>query len=193
MNDYQPALDQLRERRKGKPGELLLMTGLVAMIVAPFGLFLTNQESGNLSDLKRSGMVAEATVKDRSLENESYTDRKGRTKSREIFKLKLSHDFSAQQKYAAWKAGKPFPVSQYPAVTTREIAVGRSYFDALNAGQKTTIIHNPSDYGSMMLTEEFEYQTSFAYMMWWYLGAGAVFIAGLAMTISGWRKRFSGA
>lgn len=191
MNDYQPALDQLRERRKGKPGELLLMTGLVAMIVAPFGLFLTNQESGNLSDLKRSGMVAEATVKDRSLESESYTDRKGRTKSRDTFKLKLSHDFNSQQKYADWKAGKPFPISQYPAVTTREIAVGRSYFDALSAGQKTTIIHNPSDYDSMMLTEEFEHQTSFTYMMWWYLGAGAIFFAGLAMTIAGWRKRFS--
>lgn len=191
MTDYQPALDQLRERRKGKPGELLLMTGLVAMIVAPFGLFLTNQESGNLSTLKSSGMVAEAIVKDKSLESESYTDRKGRTKSRDVYNLNLSHDFNAQQKYADWKAGKPFPVPQYPAVTAREIAVGGSYYDALNAGQKTTIIHNPSDYGSMMLTEEFEYKTSFAYMMWWYLGAGAVFLAGLAMTITGWRKRFS--
>jgi hypothetical protein len=60
MNDYQPALDQLRERRKGKPGELLLMTGLVAMIVAPFGLFLTNQESGNLSDLKAGPRAAKS-------------------------------------------------------------------------------------------------------------------------------------
>jgi hypothetical protein len=190
MNDYQPALDQLRERRKGKPGELLLMIGLVLMVIAPFALFLTNQEGEKLAALKDNGMVAQATVKEKSVRSESYADSKGRSKTRDLYLLNLSHDFNAQQKYADWKAGKPFPVSKYPAVTTREIEVGSSYHDALAAGQKTTVIHNPSDYKSMMLTEEFEYETSFAYMMWWYLGTGAAFLAGLTMTAMGWRKRF---
>lgn len=190
MSDYQPTLDQLRERRKGKPGEWLLILGLCCMLIAPFAFFLTNQEGERLGALKSEGMVAEATVKDKSVRSESYTDRKGRSKSRDLYSLNLSHDFNAQQKYADWKAGKPFPKSQYPAVTTREIEVGSSYHEALAAGQKTTVIHNPSDYKSMMLTEEFEYETSFAYMKWWYLGTGAAFLAGLAMTVLGWRKRF---
>ena len=63
MNDYRLAADQLRERRKGKPGELLLMTGVVLMIAAPFALVLTNQHGEKLADLKAQGMVAEATVK----------------------------------------------------------------------------------------------------------------------------------
>ena len=189
MNDYQPALDQLRQRRKGKPGELLLMLGLCCMLIAPFALFLTNQEGERLAALKSEGMVAQATVKDKSVGSESYTDRKGRSKTRDLYQLNLSHDFNAQLKYADWKAGKPFPKSQYPAVTSREIEVGSSYYDALTAGQRTIVIHNPSDYKSMMLTEEFEYETSFAYMMWWYLGTAAAVLAGFAMTVAGWRKR----
>ena len=189
MNEYQPALDKLRERRKGKPGELLFMLGLCCMLIAPFALVLTNQEGEKLAALKSQGMVAEATLKDKSVRSESYTDRKGRSKTRDLYSLNLSHDLNAQLKYADWKAGKPFPISQYPAVTTREIEVGSSYYEALVAGQPTTVIHNPLDYNSMMLTEEFEYKTSFAYMMWWYLGTGAAVLAGFAMTIAGWRKR----
>jgi hypothetical protein len=189
LNDYKPALDQVRERRKGKPGELLLILGLCCMLIAPFALFLTSQEGEKLATLKSEGMVANATVKDKSVRSESYTDRKGRPKTRDLYSLNLSHDFNAQLKYADWKAGKLFPKSQYPAVTGRDIEVGSSYYEAMSAGQRTTVIHNPSDYKSMMLTEQFEYETSFAYMMWWYLGTGAVVLAGFAMMIAGWRKR----
>ena len=35
MNEYQPALDQLRERLKGRPGELMLWIGVAAMLLAP--------------------------------------------------------------------------------------------------------------------------------------------------------------
>jgi hypothetical protein len=190
MSEYQPVLDQLRERRKGKPGELLLMIGLALMLIAPFALVLTNQNAETLSALQSEGKVAEATVKDKSVRSESYTDSKGRSKTRELHVLNLSHDFNAQLGYADWKAGKAFPKSQYPAVTAREIEVGSGYYDALSKGQKTTIIHNPSDYKSMMLTEQLEYETSFGYRLWWYLGTGAAILAGLAMAVVGWRKRF---
>jgi hypothetical protein len=190
MNDYQPALDQLRERRKGKPGELLLMIGLVLMLVAPFALVLTNQNGEQLAALQSEGKVAEATVKDKSVRTESYTDRKGRTKKRELYSLNLSHDLNAQLDYGDWKAGKTFPKPQFPAVTARDIEVGSAYYEGLAVGQKTSIIHNPTDYKSMMLTEQFEYETSLVYRLWWYLGTGAAVLAGLAMAVMGWRKRF---
>ena len=190
MSDYQPALDQLRERRKGKPGELILMTGVVLMIAAPFALFLVNANGDKLAALKSEGMVAEAIVKDKSVRSESYTDRKGRSKTRDLHALNLQHDINAELKYTDWKAGKPFAKPQYPGVTTTSIDVGESYYDALAAGAKTTVVRTPTDYKSMMLTDQLEYETSFAYMMWWYLGTAAAVLAGLAMTIAGWRKRF---
>ncbi len=192
MNDYRLAADQLRERRKGKPGELLLMTGVVLMIAAPFALVLTNQHGEKLADLKAQGMVAEATVKAKSVRSESYTDRKGRARSRDHHPLDLAHDLNAELKYADWIAGKPFARPQYPTLTTTSIELGESYFDALAAGQKTTVVRIPSNSNGMMLTDQLEYETSFAYVMWWYLGTGAAVLAGLVMTVMGWRKRFPG-
>ncbi len=191
MSDYQPALDRLRERRKGKPGEFLLIFGLCCLLLAPFGLFLTIQEGARLEALKSEGMVATATVKDKSVRSESYTDRKGRSKTRDLYTLNLSHDLNAQLTFADWKAGKPFPKSQYPAVTETSIDVGESYFDGLAAGGQATVVSIPSVYKSMMLTEQLEYETSLAYMIWWYLGTAAVVMAGFVMTLIGWRKWLS--
>lgn len=190
MNEYRPALDALRERRKGKPGELPLLTGVLLMIAAPFALIMVSDSDAKLAVLKTDGVVAEATVKDKTVQSESYTDRKGRQKSRDVRTLVLQHDLNAEQRYTDWKAGKAFAKPQYPAVTTTSIEVGESYFDALAVGTRTTVVRNPSDYKSMILTQQLEYETSLAYRLWWYLGAGIAVLAGLAMTVTGWRKRF---
>lgn len=190
MNEYRPALDALRERRKGKPGELQLMTGLVLMIVAPVALAIQQSSNDHLAALQAQGMVAEAQVKDKSVRSESYSDRKGRQKSRDLYTLNLQHDINAELTYADWKARKPFAKPKYPAVTTTSIEVGQSYYDGLATGAKTTVVRIPSDYKSMMLTQRLEYETSFAYRMWWYLGGAALFVAGLALGMAGWRKRF---
>lgn len=189
MNEYRPALDALRERRKGKPGELWLVTGIVLMLAAPFALVIQQNDGDTLSALKAEGRVAEAMVKDKSVLSESYTDRKGRQKSRDLYTLSLQHDLNAELPYAEWKAGKPFARPQYPAMTSTSLDVGESYYDSLSAGTKTTVVRIPTDYKSMMLTEQLEYETSLAYRMWWYLGAAAVFLGGVAMMVLGWRKR----
>jgi hypothetical protein len=190
MNEYRPVLDELRERRKGKPGELPLICGVVLMLAAPFALMLQQSDGEKQAALKAEGKVAEAIVKDKSVRSEGYTDSKGRQKSRDVHALNLQYDINAELPYAEWKAGKAFAKPQYPAVTSTSLDVGQSYYDALSAGAKTTVVRVPSDYKSMMLTEQLEYETSFAYLMWWYLGAGAAFLAGLAMAVTGWRKRF---
>lgn len=190
MNEYRPALDMLRERRKGKPGELGLMFGIVLMIAAPVTLGLQQANGEKLDALKSEGRVAEAIVKEKSVRSESYTDNKGRQKSRDIHMLNLQHDINAELAYSEWSAGKTFAKPQYPAVTTTSIEVGEAYYDALSVGAKTTVVRNPSDYASMMLTEQVEYETSFVYNMWWYLGGAAAFLAGLVLTAINWRKRF---
>lgn len=190
MNEYRPALDVLRERRKGKPGELGLMLGILLTIAAPAALVLHQVNGENLDALKTEGKVAEAIVKEKSVQSESYADRKGRQKSRDVYMLSLQHDINAELPFADWSSGKAFAKPQYPAVTTTSIEVGESYYDALTVGAKTTVVRIPSDYKSMMLTDQVEYETSFVYSMWWYLGAGAALLAGLALTLSNWRKRF---
>lgn len=190
MNEYRPALDVLRERRQGKPGELGLMLGMVLMIAAPAALVLQQVNGENLDALKAEGKVAEAIVKEKSVRSESYTDSKGRQKSRDVHMLSFQHDINAELGFADWSGGKAFAKPQYPAVTTTSIEVGESYYDALSVGAKTTVVRIPSDYKSMMLTDQVEYETSFAYDMWWYLGAGAALLTGLALTLSNWRKRF---
>ncbi|RDV07273.1 hypothetical protein DXH95_07885 [Sphingorhabdus pulchriflava] len=190
MNEYRPALDVLRERRKGKPGELGLMLGIVLMIAAPVALALQQANGEKLDALKSEGRVTEAIVKEKSVRSESYTDNKGRQKSRDIHMLNLQHDINAELNFADWSAGKAFVKPQYPAVTTTSVEVGEAYYDALSVGAKTTVVRNPSDYDSMMLTEQVEYETSFAYNIWWYLGGAAAFLAGLVLTAINWRKRF---
>lgn len=190
MNEYRPALNVLRERRRGKPGELGLMLGILLMIAAPAALVLHRVNGENLDALKTEGRVAEATVKEKSVQSESYSDSKGRQKSRDIHMLNLQHDINAELAFADWSGGKAFAKPQYPAVTTTSIEVGKSYYDALSVGAKTTVVRIPSDYKSMILTDQVKYEISFAYNIWWYVGAGAALLAGLALTLSNWRKRF---
>lgn len=189
MSEFQPALDELRQQRKGKPGELVMWIGLAIMLAAPFALILTNENGAKLAAMKADGVVAQATVTDKAVRSETYFDTHNRSRTRDLHFLNLTHDLNAQLAYADWKVGAPFPVPQYPAVTTREINVPQAYYEAADVGGKITVIHLPSDYGSMMPTEQFEFESSPAYRMWWYLGTALAICIGVAMASVGWRKR----
>jgi hypothetical protein len=190
MSEYRPVLEELRERRKGKPGELQLMVGGVLILAAPFVLLLQQANGEKLDALTSEGRVAEAFVKNKSVRSEGYTDSKGRQKSRDVYTLDLQHDINAELAYADWKAGKSFTKPQYPAVTTKALEVGQSYYDALAVGAETTVVRIPTDYSSMMLTAQVEYETSLASKLLWYLAAGTAMLAGLVLGVTGWRKRF---
>ncbi len=191
MNEYQPALNQLRAQRKGKPGELWLLCGITLAIVSPFTLALANEDGRRLAALKTDGRVAEATVVDKAVQAEIYTDSKGRQRTRDLHLLGLRHDINAELPYADWRAGTPFLESQYPALTITSIEVGVSYYDSLALGDMTTVVRNPAFHDSMMLTDQLEYETSFAHMLLWYLGAAVAVLAGFGMAIHGWRQRFA--
>ncbi|MFM5930580.1 MAG: hypothetical protein ACKOPQ_06700 [Novosphingobium sp.] len=189
MNDYQAVSDQLRARRKGKPGELMLVLGVVIALAGPFAAALSRESAAKLAQIKAEGMVTQALVKTANVRSESYTDRKGRTKTRELHELGVEHDLNAQLPYVEWKAGKPFPQPRYKAVTSVTLDVGEAAYDRLPPGTITTIARLPSDYKSTVLTERVERETAFGYMLAWYLGAAAAVAAGLALAIAGWRRR----
>ncbi|MFM5907924.1 MAG: hypothetical protein ACKOPO_10125 [Novosphingobium sp.] len=189
MNEYRAVSDQLRERRKGKPGELLIVLGAVLALAGPFAALLSQQGAEKLAQVKVEGMVTQATVKERNVRSESYTDSKGRSKTRDHYELGVEHDINAQLPYAEWKAGKPFPQPRYKAVTTARLEVGEGYYEDLPPGKTTTIARLPNDYDSTVLTEQVEHETSFGYLMAWYLGAGVTVLGGLGLIVLGWRRR----
>lgn len=189
MNEYQPALDRLRERSKGKPGELMLWTGVVGMLLAPaflVGLHIGDEQNARLA---AAGVVSEAVVKDKRVRTESGTNRKGRPTTTTVHSITVAYDVNSMTRYADWKNGTPLAKPAYPAPTTGEIEVSPSEHDALAVGQSTTVVRDPSDYKSLTLTYTLDEETSLAYHLKWYLGLGAVFVVGLALTIAGWRKR----
>lgn len=189
MSEYQPALDQLRERRKGKPGELMLWTGVVAMLLAPaflVGLHIGDEQNAKLAS---EGVVSEAVVKAKGVRTETGTGRKGKTTYRTVHSVTVEFDFNAKTRYAEWKRGTAAVRGPLAAITTSSIDVPESYHDALAIGQKTTVVRLPTDYASLTLTDRLDHETSLAYHLQWYLGLGAVFLAGLALTVLGWRKR----
>lgn len=189
MAGYQAAAAQLRARRRGKPEGLALVTGTVLLAAAVFAFFAMQQAGRRLSEIKARGVVADAVIADKAVASESYTDRKGRTKTRTIYRMTLSHDINGELSYADWKAGRTFPKAVYPALSTTEIETGQSWHDAFAKGDRTTVIRVPTDYKSMMLTDELEYETS-SWFVWLSYAACAIgVLARLVLIRVGWRKR----
>lgn len=190
MNEYQQVTDGLRERRKGKPGELQMMLGLVLAIGAPFAAYLSSEDARMLEALKANGAVAEATVFDRDDRTERYTDRKGRPKTRQVYTLSLRHDLNREVSYSEWKASGKFPLAKYPALATSSLDVGQGEYDAMLIGHKTEIIRDPSDPAGARLVQRVEEETAFGHLAAIYAAAAAGSLAGLTCMIFGWRKRF---
>ena len=190
MNDYQPALDQLRERRKGKPGELTLMIGLALMVISPFVLAIVHGEGDEYDALKTQGVVTMAEIAGHASREEGYTDRKGRSKTRTNHYLKVRYDLNAATTYPEWKANAKLAPASYPVITTTEFEVPQPYLATNPVGTKKPVALMRGDSSTLELVEQLEYETSASYFLKYYLAMAALFVAGLAMTVHGWRKRF---
>lgn len=188
MNEQTRQRHQRPARKPAKPGDLQFWTGILCVLAAPFVLYAVLFVSEEHMALKSNGLVTEAVVKGKSVSQESYTDRRGRPKSRAVYNMRVAYDLNAPTRYAAWKATGLISPSQYPAITTSDMPAPQSYYDDLAIGDTTTVIRDPAT-GTLLLTEHLEYETSIEYYLKWYLGLGAVFMAGLILTLMGWRKK----
>lgn len=176
-------------RAQEKPGTLELVIGIAMMLIAPFVLVLNGENAAKYARMKAEGVVAEAVVKGKFERSESYTDRKGRPKTRTSYFIHVEHDLLARTTYAEWQRTGTVTQSPYPALSTSDIDVGSSAQAALAVGQKVSVIMLPSDSSSLMLTERLESETSLAFRLKWYAAMAALFLAGLAVMVRGWRKR----
>lgn len=189
MNEHIKRRHQLPVRKPARPGDLQFWTGILFVLAAPFVLYAVLFVAQEHVALKSHGIVSEAVVKAKSVLTESYTDRKGRPKTRAIYNVSFEHDINAATTYPDWKSTGVIAIPNYPATSMSDAAVPRSYFDDLAIGETTTIVRDPNDYSVLLLVEQLEYETSMAYYLKWYLGLGAVFLAGVILTLRGWRKR----
>jgi hypothetical protein len=180
---------QLPKRNRGKPGELMLIIGVLPVLIAPFVLAIVHSEGAEYDVLKAQGVVAEAEILAHK-EREVYrSDRKGRDRSTTSHILEVRYDAMAATPYADWKkSGKILP-SQYPALVTNEFEVPESYLATSPVGSKKPVALLRHNANTMRLTETVEYETSASYFMQYYLAMGALFLAGIAMMVVGWRKR----
>lgn len=176
-------------RKQGKPGELLLCIGIVCMLVAPFTMLLQGEADKQNAALREAGLVSTATVVAHSEQTESYSGRRGRTRTSTVSVLEVEHDLNSTTPYAQWEAEGTLIPTTYPAVTTSQIEVSESDLAELPLGAQTFVVSLPTDYSSLQLAERVRYEGSFAYHMLWWLAMAGLFGAGAVMTVMGWRKR----
>lgn len=192
MNDYKPALAALRERRKGKPGELWLAIGVACMAIAPFVLAIVHNEGAEFDELKQQGVVSEAQILRHSQREKHYTDRKGRDKTSTVYSVEVRYDANAKTTFADWKTNGSVAPAKYPATLTHQFDISGSYVESHPAGTSKPVVFLPGNMSSMKLAEQVEAETSFSYFLKYYLAMAALFAAGAAMTVVGWRKRKAG-
>jgi hypothetical protein len=189
MTEYRPVLDELRERRKGKPGEFLLILGLLPVVIAPVVLAIVHGEAAEYNLLKADGVVAEAEILAHKEEEIYNTSQKGRDRSTTAHILEVRYDAMSATPYAQWKqTGKIVP-AQYPALVNTEFEVASAYLATNAVGSKQPVVSIRNNPSTMRLVETVEYETSSANFLRYYLAMGALFVAGIAMMVVGWRKR----
>lgn len=189
MNDYQPALDQLRERRKGKPGELWLAIGIACMAISPFVLAIVHNEGAEYAQLKTQGVVAQARITGHEEREVDYSGRKGRNRTKTLHFVELRYDLNSATSYAQWKSSGKVTPSQYPVMATTKVEVPQGYLASHPVGQDRPVALLRGDSSSMELVEQVESETSLGYFLKYYLAMAALFAAGAAMTLVGWRQR----
>lgn len=176
-------------KKLAKPGELMLWTGIVAVLIAPIIMFLIVSDGQQLAVLAEKGVVTQGVVKSKDVQTSSYTNNRGKSRSSKTYLVNFAYDFNASTPYAEWKKTGAIRPSAYPAPTTGDFEVGSDWYEKLQPGQTEMVIWQQGKYGEGMVVSEMEHRMSWGFQWSWYLGLGAVFAAGVWMTYAGWGKR----
>jgi len=175
---------------RGKPGELALACGLSCLFIGPLVLAIVQQQDGQLASLQQQGVVAAAAVTGHDQRQEQYDGRGGRPRIRTSYYLDLRYDLNAATPYQQWQANGQIASSQWLAQVSQQIDVGEAIQQAHPVGTTAPVVFVPGQSDSLMLVAEVQQRTSWTYHLWHYLAMGAVMLAGLWLTVTGWRQRF---
>lgn len=175
-------------KSQGKPGEWLLILGLLLLLVPPMVLAIVHSEATEYAQLMSQGVVAEAQVQAHKEHAVYGSGSKSRDRSTTSHLLEVRYDTMAATSYAEWKASGAFRASKHPAFVTRQFEVSRSEIANHPVGSKHPVIFLKNNSIPMELVSTVEREISLAYFLKYYLAMGALFLAGLVMMFVGWRK-----
>lgn len=190
MTGHSDVMAELRERKRGKPGELLLLGGALCLLVVPIVWSFNQGNDEQLAMLEETGVVALGTITGKAIAEEAHTNRRGVSQTTTIHRIAVNYDLNAAMPYRQWAETGEMLESSDAIKTTGWIDVIRFDYGSSAKGQQEPVVFLPGQSDSLMLAEQLRFRTSpLAHGLW--LAAYALgLLAGGAMLVLGWKKRF---
>lgn len=173
--------------RKKKQGELLLSCALLGLLGGAGASFMAFDVGSRMNALKDQGVVSAAVITGKEMREsrEVKVNGGGRRVSQHTtdYTLSLNFDIHAATRHRDFIAGKPVRSEGTPLAYPGSIDVSRAVYETHAEGATIDVTFLPDiagyDKDSFQLTQTVEEQSSFAFLIWWYLGAAAAFLFGL--------------
>lgn len=181
---------KLRERKRGKPGELLLLCGMVCLLAVPFVWWLNAGNDEQLAVLEENGVVTLGTITGKTVVEEARTNRRGVSQTTTIHRIAVNYDLNAAMPYRQWAETGETLERSHAIRATAWIDVIRFDYGNYAKGQLEPVVFLPGNSDSLMLAEQLRFRTStLAHGLWLAAYALGMMVGG-AMLILGWKKRF---
>lgn len=165
--------------RRKMQGEFLLACALGGVLAGTGAAFMASDVGSRMSTLRENGVVsaAQITGKQSRESRETKVIGGGRRVSQHTtdYTLSLRFDLHAATPHRDFVTGAVLKSNSEPLPFPTSIDVSRQVYDTHNEGGTIMVTFLPDvasyDKDSFQLTETVEQQSSFGFLIWWYLGA----------------------
>ena len=141
-------------RRRSRPGEWWFAACLLFAIAGPTLMGITIELQGKVALLQEKGLVCDAVLSSKRTAEHTYTSTKGRTRTTTSYLLSFSYDALSKNRFEDWNNGRSYLPSVTPARSTKEIAVSKADFEAMQTGAQTFLVVTPYPSNLAMLASE---------------------------------------
>ena len=141
-------------RRRSRPGEWWFAACLLFAIAGPTLMGITIELQGKVALLQEKGLVCDAMLSSKRTAEHTYTSTKGRTRTTTSYLLSFSYDALSKNRFEDWNNGRSYLPSVTPARSTKEIAVSKADFEAMQTGAQTFLVVTPYPSNLAMLASE---------------------------------------
>jgi hypothetical protein len=182
--------DQLRSRKRGKPGELLMLGGGLCLLAVPLVWSLNGDNDRQLAAIEETGVVGLGTITDKAIVEETHTNRRGVSQTATIHRIAVNYDLNATMPFRQWKASGETLESSDAIRATGWIDVMRFEYDGYAIGQQEPVVFLSGQNDSLMLAEQLRFRASPLAHGLWLAAYGIGMLSGIIMVVLGWKKRF---
>ncbi|MCW3834697.1 hypothetical protein ACFQ1E_03480 [Sphingomonas canadensis] len=177
-------------RKRARPGELPLIFGVLCLLAVPLVWFLNAEADREYAALKDSGVVSGATITGKAIVENAHSNRRGTPQTSNVHRIAVRYDLGASTPYGEWEETRVAGMRAAAIEVSGWIDVTRFDYPGYAEGQRTTVVFRPGDTGSLMLAGQLAFRTSPLARGLWLAGYAAVMLCGMALAVTGWKKRF---